>query len=290
MSFDIIRMSKFYHQLKIENLEFDIPHCQYDKRCSMPRIDETPFCERCWKEENSLTKFDDTYASKIKIQFADLIYLFSIKNRYTDLTIEVYGNKYQVHRVTLASLSDYFDKMFTWTNGNSIILKDVSNELFEKYLDLIYGKEVIFNNWRDLLQLCLYTKMTLLKWRMDRVIWKLYVPPEEFVDYLKGVEQLYDCAVPIGLISKLNIFYRDVIDLSMFDQNFQTTIKDQNVCGPLTAFNWRYYRNEKYKLFFEIGQITKKKCIGYYTEEQPFDIKELTPEQIKFCDDNDIEM
>ena len=281
-------MSKFYHQLEIENLAFDLPHCQYTKWCNGPRKGETPFCNDCWKNNESLIKFESTYATKIKIRFTNCAHL--VRDRYTDLTIELNGTKYQVHRVILASSSDYFDKLFMRANSDCITLKDCDNVTFEKYLDLIYGKEVIFDNWRDLLQFCLYTKTTLLQWRIDRVIWKLYVPPEEFVEYVKGVEQLYDGSIPISLISQLNIFFQDGMDVSMFDENFQTTIKDPNVLGPLRAFNWRYYRNEKYKLFFDVGHICKKKCIGHYTEDEPFVIKELTPKEIKFCDDNDIDM
>ncbi len=283
-------IAKYYLDLKIESEEFDLPHCQYSKWCSRPRHEETPFCKPCWGHEDSKSAFHRAYASKIKIKFTDRAHFIAMKDKYTDLTVQIDEQKYQVHRVVLAASSDYFDKMFSWKEEQIHELKDVTPETFGKYLDLLYGKEVFFDDWRTLVEFCFYTKMTLLKWRMDRVIWQLYVPREDFVEYVKKLEQLYDNMIPLALISQLNVFYREEMDISMFDQRFQETVIQPNVLGPLRRVTNVYYRNEKYRLYFELGCIYKKECTGYYTEDNDMDIKELTPELIKFCDDNDIDI
>lgn len=61
--------------------------------------------------------------------------------RFSDLTLQVGGRAFHVHRAVLVSVSDYFDLLFSRmreTSQSTIRLDETDAEIFGKLLDLIY--------------------------------------------------------------------------------------------------------------------------------------------------------
>lgn len=289
-----------YYEPKVEILEYNFPYCQYTRSCNGKPDNNTPFCESCLEEINSKYNyypFDNTYGSKIKIKCPNNFKKIRQSDKYSDVEIRVGDTCFKSHRIVLSSASSYWESLFdTKTNIN---ITDTTPLLFNKYLDFLYGAGVEFSQWRDLLDFCDYTQKTGILWRMNRVIYKLYVPCDEFIEFINRVSQVYDGKIPITLIDDLKYHLRIESayqypktyksDITSLNQELQSLLTKESYELTLKRFNNSTYYNEEYHLMFRVLPQSKKIYIGSYNNEGfNYSVNDLTPEEKKFCEENDL--
>jgi len=98
------------------------------------------------------------------------------RDNFADITITVGQKTFTCHRVVLASLSPYFEVMFTSgmreSQSGHVTLHDIESELFEEVLDFIYtGKDIVtLENVDEVLRVSSMLQINCLKERCEVVI------------------------------------------------------------------------------------------------------------------------
>lgn len=139
---------------------------------------------------------------------------------FSDLTLQVQGRDFKVHRAILASVSDYFYALFTNMAGSIIELHDLDPNIFELVLGLIYGRKIPLEGTAALRVLILVSFFQLKGIDIDRYLLDIPPPPpEEFPKYLELLHMLY----PAGLSKMADTHLEELLD---YYENAPTTEVD----------------------------------------------------------------
>ena len=135
----------------------------------------------------------------------------------SDITLEIPGGKrYPVHKNILAISSEYFKALFggRFRLSTMIKLEYVSPSILDLYLDMIYGKELIFYDWRELMKLLQFAKFTQTDIPgQDNIIKHIIVSSKDFVPYIQALSDFYDNEIPIEIIGSIRIpLYDTTVD------------------------------------------------------------------------------
>jgi len=291
-----------YYEPEVEVLEYNLPYCQFNRSCNGIPNNDSPYCKSCLDDINGKYEyypFDNAYGSKIKIWLPCQANFKKLRksDKYSDVEIHVGDTLFKTHRIVLVASSSYWEHLFD-TNGD-LNITYVTPSLFNMYLDFLYGNEVEFNKWRDLMDFCDFAKQTGVLWRFNRIIHKLYIPCNEFTEYINRISQLCDGKIPINLIDDLKCHLRTdsqysypktyKSDITSLSQELQDLLSKDSNGLSLKRFNNSIYYNEEHHLMFRVLQYTKKTCIGGYNYDgKSYNVYDLTPEEKKFCEENDI--
>ena len=164
----------------------------------------------------------------------------------SDITLEIAGGKrYPVHKNILAVSSEYFKTLFSGRFRQSTMIKldDVSSSTLDLYLDMIYGKELIIYNWREVMKLLEFAKFTQTDIPgQDNIIKHIIVSPEDFVPYIQALSDFYDNEIPIEIIAyidipwydtTMNAFYIDGIKFSDLGEYFTKALIETRKSGDI---------------------------------------------------------
>ena len=107
-----------------------------------------------------------------------------------DRVVNVQGRQFKVHSIILRSVSEYFDMLLRRENSISI---DITANIFDKYLDYIYGIDVEFTNGIQQLEFYFFLDYTGTKWNSKHELMN-FIPKndEEYSMYSTLVLQLID--------------------------------------------------------------------------------------------------
>lgn len=126
-----------------------------------------------------------------------------------DVMLEIPGIKrYSAHKLILGLSSEYFKALFAgrFKQSSTIVLDHVEPQTVDLYLDMIYGKEVILYDWREVLKLLVFAKFTLTDIGQDNIIKDIEVVSFDFVEYVRDLSALYDDAIPLDIIEGLKLY------------------------------------------------------------------------------------
>lgn len=119
----------------------------------------------------------------------------STDKNFSDVTLLIGQRRFPSHRVILASLSDYFNALFTNNvekDKKEVRLKDIDPKEFEQLLSVIYGGSIIIRGSVGIRLLLLFDYFGLKYIDLDALIPELENPPiEEFEDYLVEMNKLH---------------------------------------------------------------------------------------------------
>lgn len=139
---------------------------------------------------------------------------FSSNKEFSDVTLLVGRRKFPVHRIILATVSDYFNSMFSNNkekNQTEVRLKEVEPKEFERVLSLMYGESQIIHGIEGLRLLVLVDYFDMRYVNLDDLIPELGYPPvKDFGDYLTELNKLYqlhEVAVDDYLGTLLEVYY-----------------------------------------------------------------------------------
>lgn len=147
-------------------------------------------------------------------------YLYKLREQrlFTDVTFIVSGERFPAHKAVISMASDYYKTLFTGKfreASQEIQVIDVESEVFDKYLDHVYGKAIVFTSWKDALSFASFIKFSQTSAKdMDRFVTQGYVPAKDYLEYLSGLISLYENEVPINVLQKSAKYITEAIDLS----------------------------------------------------------------------------
>lgn len=249
--------------------------CETRKKNTVKTESKLPLCFALkWKETKDLSFFRDNHS-------------------FTDITLIVSGVSFHAHKLILATASPYFEALllsgFKEASDNCIVLKGITCEVFRLYIDLMYGKEVTINNWRNAFDLFDYLKLTLVNWNKDSTATLFHVPPEEYVEYIKRLYLLYDDDVPRWLIEETGKYITSTLDLSEFDPAFMQLIRPTTMKLNVYDVGNGYFREITKGLIIRY-ETCGYYCLGYAPKELLLSsfsldsVVSLTTELKKYCD------
>lgn len=126
-----------------------------------------------------------------------------------DVILEIPGIKrYSAHKLILGLSSEYFKALFAgrFKQSDTIILDQVEPHIVDLYLDMIYGKQLIFTSWREVLKLLVFAKFTLTNVDQANIIRDMQIGSANFVDYVRELSVLYDGDIPLDIIKDLKVY------------------------------------------------------------------------------------
>ena len=143
----------------------------------------------------------------------------------TDITLVSADNdEFAAHKMILVAASPYFEALLMNSKFQSVNervqLKGVSAETLKLYLDLLYGKSVLIENWRTAFDLYDYFKSTLLDWNKKKAVCAIHIRPADYLEYVERLDLLYDHGIPADIVAKTKQFVDSTVDLSSFDEEF----------------------------------------------------------------------
>jgi len=148
----------------------------------------------------------------------------------TDITlVSADGDEFFAHKLILIAASPYFEQLlmndkFKPVNGK-VEFGGVSSEVFKSYLDLLYGKEVILENWRDAFDIYEYFGLTLINWNKDQAVIEITIPPSDYLEYIERLYRLYEGGIPPEVVKQTKKFINSTVDLNGFNEEFVKLIE-----------------------------------------------------------------
>lgn len=132
---------------------------------------------------------------------------------------------FKVHKLVLASSSDYFKSLFLGPlkeNGLISTLDNIDPHIFRLYIDGLYGKRIVLSDWREAFQLFSYIDYTQTEWiNKDKdVVWGFYVPPKDYIEYIVKISNLYDGEIPNKVVYDSAKHITNLVDLSPLSEEF----------------------------------------------------------------------
>ena len=118
---------------------------------------------------------------------------------FSDLTLVVGGQRFDVHRAILASVSPYFLALFTQmkeAGQPAVEIKDVDPVVFRRLLDLIYGARIEVDGLETLRLLILTERLQIKGIPVDNIIEEVKFEEEDLLEYLGLIRQLYSGKYP----------------------------------------------------------------------------------------------
>ena len=163
----------------------------------------------------------------------------------SDVTFVVGAQYFKAHKIILVAASKYFYSMFFgWQsqpempgifgpltrNNNNISLANVQPGIFKSYLDLIYGKELLFPNWLEAFELFKYLDYTATYWptKDNDVVNAVDIPVNDFIEYIDQLSQLYNGEIPVNVAANSINQLKKVIDLSPLGDDYIQALYETN--------------------------------------------------------------
>lgn len=162
---------------------------------------------------------------KCSAKFKDLRDLSSLldTNFMTDVTLSASGSYFSAHRLILATATPYFECLFfsDFKKPDAIfVLHEVSLQTLQLFIDLIYGREVLLTDWKMTFDLFDFFERVLLPWEKDSAVIQMYVPPEEYLEYIQRLDRLYNSEIPISVIQGTVKFVTSRVNLTGLSKEF----------------------------------------------------------------------
>lgn len=108
------------------------------------------------------------------------------------------GKKFFVHKELLTGLGRFYREKFVET-----VPMDANDTTLHHFLDLVYGRTVYLNNWREAFELCLFLKATVdgfdgtIRYHFTRAF---HVERKDYGEYISMLSRLYHNEIPKCLI------------------------------------------------------------------------------------------
>lgn len=128
-----------------------------------------------------------------------------------DVELEIpTGQRFPAHKAILAISSEYFRTLFAgrFKQSNIVILQHVEPQTVDLWLDMIYGKNIVISDWKELLKLLTFSKFT--QSEISDLTGIMSVSSRVFVEYVQQLSTLYDGAIPRDIVRGLSIFTSDI--------------------------------------------------------------------------------
>ena len=141
----------------------------------------------------------------------------------TDVVFQVGPRRIPAHKVIVAGSSDYFQGLFTTTmreaGQSTVTIRDVSPQIFEQFIQSIYGQPIEITDWRTGLEFYRLTRLYLVRQEILPQLSQLEVPQEDFVEFSRQVlEQNPELTQEIIDLIASQLRYN--VDLSDFSDEF----------------------------------------------------------------------
>ena len=211
------------------------------KRCKTPSEPGIGFCRLCKGRPANLLesrktaprplKSNYSSPSSYKLRFNSIKDLSAFRENeiLTDIILVSEGVSVPAHKFVLLVASPYFEKMFNSglkeQNQDLINLHEITPQVLQQYLDLIYGKEISIEDWKTAFDLFDYFDTTLLSWHKDQVVTRFLVQPEEYSEYIRRLDRLYSGEIPEEIVKKTTKYITSKVDLCEFDEAFVKIIQ-----------------------------------------------------------------
>ena len=211
--------------------------------------------ERQERLKPDLNRKRPRYIAK-EFRFVSNQHLYKLRdnNLLTDITLIVGNETMRAHKFILFTASEYFERKihggFT-PIGDTLVIQDVSPVIFKLYLDLIYGKGLILNDWHVAFELFKYLDYTQTYWstKDTDVIECVSVPEDDFIDYIGALAELYQGEVPNDVIRASAFHLLKVIDLSPLGPDFLEVFLDSKLLTDITSEQIRKVDLEKVLIY-----------------------------------------
>lgn len=194
-------------------------------RCSNQAAPGTFFCVQDKGKVAAKTQLETLLFSRCFARFTGVRDLSSLRENelLTDVTLVASGVRFNAHKFMLVAASPYFERFFFsgFKRANDqITFNDVSSEIIQLYLDLIYGKEVLLTDWKIAFDLFDFFERTLISWEKDSAVTSMNVPPGQYFEYIQRMERLYGGEIPVSVIQATKKFVSGQVDLIGLSKEF----------------------------------------------------------------------
>jgi hypothetical protein len=165
-----------------------------------------------------------------------------------DVTFDLGTVKVPAHKIVLSAASEYFSNLFfskTFRTVGAIVpIGGIKPEIFELYLDYVYGQDIKIANWKESISLYRLIDYTQTQWPMkDRDLTDLDVTTADYIDYLHLLIELYHEDVPIEILKTSARFIKDYVDLAGLDPETIRVITHSPYFDPIVESRDKIYQN-----------------------------------------------
>lgn len=173
---------------------------------------------------------------------------FRKKNHLTDVIFDLGTVKVPAHKIVLSAASEYFNNLFfsqTFRTVGAIVpIGGIKPEIFELYLDYVYGQDIDITNWKESISIYRFIDYTQTQWPMkDLDLTNLDVTTADYIDYLHLLIELYHEDVPIEILKKSARFIKDYVDLAGLDPETISVITHSPYFDPKVEARDKIYQN-----------------------------------------------
>ena len=155
---------------------------------------------------------------------------------FTDVTFIVDNTRFPAHRAVLSAVSEYYRALFTgpFKEGtqSELHISELDSVTFELFLAYVYGHDIMIRGWKQALAFLKFCRFTSVYVHLEeKFITDGYVPPEDYVEYVVGLNMIYEGEIPIEIIQKSAKYVTRMIDLSSFSYETIKIIWDSKDFG-----------------------------------------------------------
>lgn len=112
------------------------------------------------------------------------------ESKYTDQTLVVGEQSFEVHRIILATTSIFFRDLFSEFEQSVLEIPDVDPILFAELLNLIYGAEMPLAGLQTLRLMTLVDYFGVQNVNITKIISRIQIDPEDIPEYNNLLNQL----------------------------------------------------------------------------------------------------
>ena len=160
---------------------------------------------------------------------------------FTDTVLEIPGVKlFPAHKAILAISTEYFKTVLAgrFRQSSTIVLTQAEPQTVDLYLDMIYGKELVLYDWRELMKLLEFAKFTQTNIPgQDNIIKGVVISSKDFVPYIQALSAFYDNEIPIEIIASIdipwNVSYINGINFSDLGEEFTKALIETRKSGDI---------------------------------------------------------
>ncbi len=164
----------------------------------------------------------------------------------TDLIFKISGKNIPAHKLVLVAVSDYFRTALTGQFKESgqatYTLNDVDPQVFERFIDFLYGEALPIMDWRLILEIFRLMKFFQVKASPEfdlQGLELLTIPPDEAQEYLETLVSLYNGSPSEEVIALAASKVRPTeIDFSVFNDAIVEGLLKGARLGPMREFDY----------------------------------------------------